>query len=154
MHRIVYLSLATEPLAAEQLTQLLARARQRNTELDITGALLYGNGRFLQVLEGETKSVQALYAVIRCDPRHQNVITYIDSPATQRVFPEWGMAFQTSNVQQLVEAAGYLGPPSGPLHTLGLSPFEQHILQLLHSFMRPGEATRPAPGYYRTGTPA
>lgn len=137
MHRIVYLSLATVPLTPEQLALLLAQARQHNAELDVTGVLLYGNERFLQVLEGEKQAVQGLYESIRRDPRHQNLITYVDAPATQRAFPEWGMAFQTGNVQQLVEAAGYLGPPNVRISTLGLSPFERHILALLRSFTQP-----------------
>jgi hypothetical protein len=137
MHRIVYLSLATAPLAPEQLAFLLAQARQHNAELDVTGMLLYGNERFLQVLEGEKQAVQGLYESIKRDPRHQNIITYVDAPATQRAFAEWGMAFQTGNVQQLAEAAGYLGPPSVRISTLGLSPYERHILTLLRSFTQP-----------------
>lgn len=137
MHHIIYLSWATVPFTNAQLLGLLKLARRRNTELAITGVLFYGNERFLQVLEGERQAVQGLYESIRRDPRHQNIITYVDAPATQRAFPEWGMAFQTGNVQQLVEAAGYLGPLNVRISTLGLSPFERHILALLRSFTQP-----------------
>ncbi|RZK61154.1 MAG: BLUF domain-containing protein [Hymenobacter sp.] len=86
MHHIIYLSLAVKPFTSEQLEKLLAVARRRNTELAITGILFYGNERFLQVLEGEEEAVRAVYASIKRDPRHQNIITYANKPITQRAF--------------------------------------------------------------------
>jgi hypothetical protein len=53
MHHIIYLSRATGPFTEAQLQGLLTRARRRTTELAVTGVLLYGSERFLQVLEGE-----------------------------------------------------------------------------------------------------
>lgn len=44
------------------LEALLVQAREKNLRLSITGALLYENGHFLQVLEGEHPTVRELFA--------------------------------------------------------------------------------------------
>jgi hypothetical protein len=125
------------PFATEQLARLLTQARRRNIELGITGILFYGNQRFLQVLEGEKEVVQTLYTSIRRDPRHQNVLTYIDNPTEQRAFPEWAMAFESSNEQRLITLAGYLGSPNVPLDTRNLSSVERHVFEMLRAFTQP-----------------
>jgi len=52
---------------------LLEQARAYNHVHAITGVRLYQNGRFVQFLE-EAAAVQALYARIQVDPRHQQVV--------------------------------------------------------------------------------
>jgi hypothetical protein len=53
MIQISYLSQASAPMSADQLIALLMQCRTNNAERGLTGMLLYGNGTFLQVLEGE-----------------------------------------------------------------------------------------------------
>ncbi|MGI4862974.1 MAG: BLUF domain-containing protein [Janthinobacterium lividum] len=137
MHHIIYLSWATFPFTNEQLQSLLTLARRRNTELAITGILLYGNECFLQVLEGEQELVQELYALIRRDPRHGNFITFVDKPVAQRAFADWVMAFQPVSAQQLDDVVGYLGSPAAPVNTVGLSYSDNHLFDLLRSFVLP-----------------
>jgi hypothetical protein len=119
MHHIIYLSWATAPLADTQLQQLLVLARRRNTELAVTGILFYGNGRFMQVLEGEEDTVRELYAHIKRDARHNNILTFADKPVAQRAFTEWAMAFQQVTPQQLKHIIGHLGPTNAPVDTAG-----------------------------------
>jgi uncharacterized protein YaaQ len=88
MHCIIYLSCAVTPFTNTQLQTLLTRARRRNTELAITGVLLYGNEPFVQVLAGEEEALRAVYELIRRDARHQNIIAYTDKPITQRTLAE------------------------------------------------------------------
>ncbi len=53
MIQLSYLSTATRPMGAEPLSALLQQCLGYNPGNGITGFLLYGNGTFLQALEGE-----------------------------------------------------------------------------------------------------
>ena len=137
MHHIIYLSWATAPFTNAQLQSLLALARRRNAELAVTGILLYGNERFVQVLEGEQEVVKELYAHIRQDARHDNFITFADKPILQRSFKDWAMAFQPVAAQQFDGVVGYLGSPIAPLHVAALSYYDSRLFDLLRSFVQP-----------------
>lgn len=137
MHHIIYLSWATVPLTDRQLRELLLSARRRNAELDVTGVLLYGNECFMQLLEGEKEIVQELYAHIRRDARHHNIITFADKAVGRRAFAEWAMAFQPVSSQQFDKIVGYLGSPQVPLHTVGLSGQDQRVFDTLRAFVLP-----------------
>ena len=53
MIQISYLSRASEAMSAEALLALLMQSRKNNVARNLTGMLLYGNGTFLQVIEGD-----------------------------------------------------------------------------------------------------
>lgn len=72
---------------------MLEQARELNASNDVSGLLLYRDGAFLQVLEGERSRVHETYERIRADSRHTRVTTLIDEPAAQREFPDWRMGF-------------------------------------------------------------
>ena len=134
MHHLIYLSWATSPLSDQELQDLLLTARRRNAELDVTGILLYGNGCFMQVLEGERATVHHLYEHIKRDARHRNVTAYADKAIAQRAFGEWAMAFHHATPQQLTELTGYLEPTDLRLDATRLSLTDLHLLDLLRSF--------------------
>jgi hypothetical protein len=137
MHHIIYLSWATTPLSDEQLHTLLQQARRRNTEVGVTGFLLYGNNCFLQVLEGDEIAVRSLYEYIKGDARHRDVTAYADKPITQRAFAEWAMAFQLTTPEQFEHIAGYLRPADVHVDAARLSLTDLHLLDLLRSFTQP-----------------
>lgn len=72
---------------------LLKNARSANGHRDITGALLYRNGIFVQMLEGPKESVEDLRGRIYRDPRHSGILTLIRGYANERIFAEWTMHF-------------------------------------------------------------
>jgi hypothetical protein len=137
MHHIIYLSWTTAPFTDTQLQQLLVRARRRNAELAVTGILFYGNERFMQVLEGEEDTVRELYAQIRQDARHGNILTFANKPVAQRAFTEWAMAFQSVTPQQLEDIIGHLGPTNVPVNTARLPYTDVTLFDLLRSFVLP-----------------
>lgn len=49
MHHIIYLSQATHDFTPMVLVVLLLQARDYNEHASVTGALVYGNGQFMQV---------------------------------------------------------------------------------------------------------
>ena len=68
MFFLVYVSSATRPFSGEDLRVLLVTCRKDNTELGVKGMLLYKDGNFMQVLEGEEGAVRGLYERIAADP--------------------------------------------------------------------------------------
>lgn len=94
MLQITYISSATEPMAREDLVRLLEGCRENNAGRGVTGMLLYGNGTFLQVLEGEDKVVDALLEQIRRDPRHTDLQVIERKSIARREYSDWSMGFQ------------------------------------------------------------
>jgi Sensors of blue-light using FAD len=90
---LAYQSLSTNLLTLEAFLEMLVQARRFNAENDITGLLLIGNGRILQLLEGPEAEVRALYERIELDPLHTAVTLLSTATATQREFPDWSMAY-------------------------------------------------------------
>ena len=67
---LVYTSIAAREFSKEDHTELLKKSRAANELLGVTGMLLFSEGNFFQVLEGEPEVVDALYTKISRDPRH------------------------------------------------------------------------------------
>jgi hypothetical protein len=137
MHHIIYMSRATKPYSEEQLQQLLLQARLSNQAAGLTGVLLYGNGQFVQVLEGEEASVRALYEHVKRDPRHQNVTAYADKAIEQRAFADWSMAYHATSTEQLQELMGYLAPGDFAVDTSRMRQADAQLVDLLRSFVLP-----------------
>ena len=97
------------------LQSLLELARARNAALGITGMLLYSNGRILQVLEGESGPLDALYEKIASDPRHDHVRTVMTLSIKERDFSNWSMAYRAlsqADVQAHPEWNDFFSPVS------------------------------------------
>ena len=88
-----YASAATRPFSDEELVELLSRARIKNESLGVTGMLLYHEGSFLQILEGDQERVESLYETISRDPRHTDAMLLFRRDGEQRHFDEWTMGF-------------------------------------------------------------
>lgn len=97
VYTLVYASQATgEPTATGEpadMAQILATARAKNADCGVTGALLFTEGRFVQVLEGEREHVQATFERISLDSRHAAIDVLSTQVADQPRFKEWSMAF-------------------------------------------------------------
>jgi hypothetical protein len=108
-YQIIYSSESTSPMQAVDLEEILEQARARNTASGITGALVYVDGVFLQILEGEPLKVQALMARIAKDLRHQTVTVLLESTAAVASFAEWKMAYVSATPEQVATWAGLSG---------------------------------------------
>lgn len=102
----VYASVATQPFGKEDLTELLRQSRPANSRLGLTGMLLYSQGSFFQVLEGQPDSIDALYRKLLPDPRHRQVTAIIREPISKRYFGEWSMGFSTVSPYELADIEG------------------------------------------------
>lgn len=105
-YQLVYYSQAKYPFNEQQLIELLTKANQFNRTQDITGCMIYGDGKFVQLLEGEESRVKALYKRIERDNRHHSLVVLLEMSVNQKLFPSWGMAFKYS-ANKLPEAEGF-----------------------------------------------
>lgn len=103
---LIYCSTATRSLSNADLLELLRVARERNRELGVTGMLLYENGGFFQVIEGEAAVINRLYAMIEADERHHHLVKIIHEPIARRVFADWTMGFSRLHPSQVGEIVG------------------------------------------------
>ena len=90
------------------IQKILTSSRTNNGREGVTGALLYNQGNFAQVLEGPLARVGQIFERIQCDPRHSEVTVVESAPVDGRNFPEWSMAFagnDKSDLQPLAKAA-------------------------------------------------
>jgi Sensors of blue-light using FAD len=110
MHHIIYLSTAAQPMTDEGLALLLAQCRRNNERLNITGALIYGDGQFMQIMEGEQSVVRDLYQRLESDPRHTGLMKLADKDIPHRSFGTWRMAFEQVGPEVLSALAGYTTP--------------------------------------------
>jgi len=106
MIQVCYVSRSNKPMSAADLLALLSQCRTNNTEKDVTGMLLYGNGTFLQTLEGEEDVVDELYDRIRQDPRHDEVQLLQRKDIAEREYSEWSMGFDQVSDESLDEVEG------------------------------------------------
>jgi hypothetical protein len=98
LKRILYISTARSKLAQSELEELLAKARAANSAKDLTGLLVVGGRRFLQVLEGPDDVVTATYEKIERDPRHFALVKLHDKEVETRSFPSWAMGFESGGL--------------------------------------------------------
>ena len=98
---LIYRSRLSPGCCAEALSQIVAQAQARNAALQITGILLFDGDYFLQVLEGPDSAVNQVYASIRRDPRHYNLVELMRDYAPLRRFGNLGMElFDTRSYAQ------------------------------------------------------
>ncbi|TDN83865.1 FAD-dependent sensor of blue light [Salegentibacter sp. 24] len=82
-HAICYISNKEESLSFSLVLELLEFSREQNSIHDIKGVLLYSEGNFFQILEGDKKTVLALFEKIKNDPRHYGIIQIIGQDIEQ-----------------------------------------------------------------------
>lgn len=96
---------------------ILGAARERNKADNVTGALLFTDAGFAQVLEGPREVVERTFERINADPRHAHVTVLSFTPTERRSFPDWPMGFSgqasldaADPLERLLTDATYAGP--------------------------------------------
>lgn len=97
---IVYLSSSKGLLTEDELNTILEQSRKKNSDLGITGILLYYDGSIIQALEGPEETVKALYETIRQDQRHGYIMKLVSQGIEKRSFGDWSMAFKPLTAAQ------------------------------------------------------
>lgn len=104
---LIYFSSAVKKLSEDELYALLKKARKNNTQTGVTGMLMYYDGSFAQVLEGEEVFVKKTFERIKYDTRHHNIFAMKDGFADKRTFADWSMAFYAVKNEDLEKEEGY-----------------------------------------------
>ncbi len=107
MFHLIYVSSAAYLFSNDELRALLETCRENNSRQDITGLLLYKEGNFMQVLEGDEELVQGLHAKISRDPRHNGLLTLLQGAVAEREFPDWSMGFRDLDSPEIRALPGY-----------------------------------------------
>lgn len=115
--QLVYVSSITlsTRLKASIFDEVEGHARDHNEQHGITGTLCYGNGHFLQCIEGKKLNVLALHKRIFADSRHKNVQILLLRVIDQRSFADWRM--------RLLFLERWLWSPATKKQAMQLSPF-------------------------------
>lgn len=94
------------------VASILTRSQANNAVDEVTGALMFTDGYFAQVLEGRREAVERVFERIQLDDRHSDVQLLAFSPANARVFPNWAMAF-VGNDERGRQKFGHYAATSG-----------------------------------------
>ena len=103
----IYCSATTKrAFSPADLATLLAECREKNSKAGLTGMLLYSEGTFFQVLEGDRPVVEDLLERLTKDKRHERVRKIILEPIEERAFTQWTMGYAKVTKQELAEIPG------------------------------------------------
>ena len=137
MRQLLYVSNACD-IAPGDLDNILTTSRRHNALMGVTGLLLFIDGGFLQMLEGEEISVRTLYTRIAADRRHFDPRLMLDREVAVRAFPEWSMGFERGMFGVAREAIhNRLAPGTGRI-----------VAMMLHTFYRVQCSDLPLNLYY------
>ena len=118
LHRVLYCSRNLVPgnpgTVADHIRGILAVSRRNNARDGITGALLFSQGCFAQVLEGPLAAVESAFERIQCDERHGDVTVLQSGPILARDFADWSMAFAGPDAASPFAAARMADAFAGP----------------------------------------
>jgi len=115
IYQLIYGSKAADEFSEQALIDILHTSRKLNGQAKISGALIYHNHYFLQVLEGEEQAVKTLFHEhIAKDKRHKDVTIFNQEIVDKRHFKYWNMGFFGHHNHDDYEL-------------LGLTDFETHL---------------------------
>lgn len=97
--QIAYISSSRGPVDQALLNDILDVSRRNNVRCGVTGLLVSGGRRFLQVLEGPGQAVLTTYARIQADTRHRAFVLISCQPVAEPAFEQWSMAHRQSGLQ-------------------------------------------------------
>jgi hypothetical protein len=136
MFHVVCTSAAVHLLTKAELQAMLQETRETCARRGITGMLLYKDGTFLQVLEGEQEAVLNVVSMIRQDPRHKRPYVLLSETSEQRLFSNWSMAFRDVSGDSLMSTPGFSDFLNTPFTGDEFSANPTRCMQLLLSFKK------------------
>ena len=92
--RIAYVSRALASTDTGELYDIVRVSNNRNAERGLTGALIFLDGYYLEVIEGLPGPLHDRFAIIAADPRHAEVSVRLTAKITNLAFPESWMAIR------------------------------------------------------------
>jgi hypothetical protein len=103
VERIIYISSCRVDPDRAMVEDILRQSRRNNRRDGLTGLLVVGGRRFLQVLEGPRELTDAAYRRIRADDRHFALVELSRKRTTERAFAGWDMGCEQLNGDDLAD---------------------------------------------------
>ncbi len=97
IRRLAYVSRLRPGLAPGEIPRIVSVCRARNELEGISGVLLFTGADFAQLIEGPLQPVANLWARIRADDRHCDIVTLLDEQAPSRWFSDWRVGYPTDS---------------------------------------------------------
>ncbi|WP_407430439.1 BLUF domain-containing protein [Arcticibacter sp.] len=102
LYSLIYFSTCTNLMKPEDLKLLSKQSARFNKENDLTGMLVYvegrsikhTEGRFMQILEGSRFMVQRVFSKIKEDRRHHQIVVLKEQSIKRREFRVWNLGFE------------------------------------------------------------
>lgn len=110
-------------MSDQDLVNILQESKKWNSAHGITGMLLYVKGsfwkpikrelvprqagRFVQVLEGKKEDVEEIFALIKTDKRHFELVVVNEAACEVRGFKSWDMGFKSLELKEYKNLNGY-----------------------------------------------
>ena len=91
--QLIYTSKKTQSMPLIDIMSMVEKAAENNAKADISGQLIFRDGRFLQLLEGPVEAVNRLYYHIIKDARHADPVLIHYGLAYSRLYEKWGMKY-------------------------------------------------------------
>ena len=134
--QVVYVSAASGPVGREVLASILKASSRNNARDGLTGMLVYTNGMYMQVLEGEEQCVDRTLRRIGQDPRHSGLVVIDRREIDRRSFGRWHMGYRRAPSQGAEDDSHFvpLLPQGFDLARVAAEPGV--VLSLLESFAR------------------
>lgn len=118
--RLIYASRAANNClnnSKVEINLILLASIRNNRALNITGALVFYNGWFLQVLEGSKCGVNEVFKKILLDSRHIDVEVISERAVASRKFGNWSMcAMELSLIDSKILEKLSIGPDFDPVN--------------------------------------
>ncbi len=129
---LVYVSRSSLVLEgdADAVKEIVSSSISRNGPAGLTGAMIYTELYFAQVLEGPSRAIDELMNRIRRDKRHHDVTVVAEQRIPTRKFEDWAMGYWGP--------APYLDRHLKPLISPATSKAERsRLVERLMTFMQP-----------------
>lgn len=134
IRQILYISFS-ETQTKEDIFDILNQSRSNNQTLGLTGMLLYSDGIYCQLIEGESENIDFIIDRIFKDNRHSNISIVSDQHVNHRLFEDWEMAFKSLEDGQQPDIEGWSDYLENPEATLKIFQTNKNfILSYLESF--------------------
>lgn len=126
LEQLVYVSRSVRSVnSAIGMSDILAEARPNNARDDITGCLTSIDGRFVQVIEGQSHTLDNLINRLLRDERHTELRVLERRTVAERALPQWDMlspvlvTAEIDDLRRLMrdDSPGGLDDFIGPLQT-------------------------------------
>ncbi len=96
-YAISYFSTQIKNLDPSEVVAILHETERRNDQLGINGLLVYSEGNFFEVIEGEQERILDLYQSICKDPRHKDINLIFNKEVHKPIFKEEDAHFISEN---------------------------------------------------------